>query len=87
MAKGTTTSGFKFEVDDGINDDMELLENLIRMDKGDLSVLPDVMDTVLGGQKAALYDHCRGDNGRVSAAAVMSEIKEIFENAGKPVKN
>ena len=40
MLKGTTTSGFVFEVDEGVNDDMELLENLIRLDKQDITVLP-----------------------------------------------
>lgn len=83
MLKGTTTSGFVFEVDEGVNDDMELLENLIRLDKQDITVLPDVMDSLLGDKKADLYEHCRRENGRVSATAVMAEIKEIFENAGK----
>ena len=41
------------------------------------------MDSLLGDKKADLYEHCRRENGRVSATAVMAEIKEIFENAGK----
>ena len=83
MLKGTTTSGFVFEVDEGVNDDMELLENLIRLDKQDITVLPDVMDSLLGDKKPDLSEHCRGEHVRVSATAVMAEIKEIFENAGK----
>ena len=86
--KGTTTTGFNFNVDDEIRDDMELLEGLIAIDNGDLQALPKVLMSILGQkQKDALYDHCRSEKGRVSSTKVMSELKEIFESADKELKN
>lgn len=86
--KGTTTTGFNFEIDDDIRDDMELLEDLIAIDGGDVQPLPKVLVSILGHkQKEALYDHCRTIKGRVSSTKVMAELKEIFEQSGKELKN
>lgn len=86
--KGTTTTGFHYDVDDEIRDDMELLEGLIAIDNGDLQALPKVLVSILGQkQKDALYDHCRSEKGRVSSQKVMAELKEIFESADKELKN
>lgn len=86
--KGTTTTGFNFELDDDVRDDMEIMEGLIAIDGGDIHALPKVLTMILGKeQKDALYDHCRKGSGRVSAAQVMGELKEIFESAGKELKN
>ena len=38
--KGTTATGFSFEIDEEARDDMELLERLVDMSKGDLTALP-----------------------------------------------
>ena len=84
MIKGTTESGFAFEVDEEVKDDMELLEAIIAIDKGDLNYLPEVIDRLLGSdEKARLYDHCRSEKGRVSAKTVFDEIKSIFEGIGE----
>ena len=86
--KGTTTTGFNFDVDEEIRDDMELLEGLIAIDGGDIQELPKVLVSILGKeQKDALYDHCRTKKGRVSSKQVMTELKEIFELSGKALKN
>lgn len=78
--KGTTKTGFEFVVDEGIRDDMELLELLIAVDKGDWTVTPELVRSLFGDeQKKALYDHCRGENGRVSAEKVFAEIKAVFD--------
>lgn len=79
--KGMTSTGFSFEIDEEARDDMELLERLVDMSKGDLTALPDVLISLLGEkQKKALYDHCRGKSGRVSSKAVYAEIESIFDN-------
>lgn len=80
MAKGKTVTGFEFDVDEEVRDDMELLESLTRLDRGEVGVLPDVMVSLLGEeQKKRLYDHCRSEKGRVSSKRVMQELASIFK--------
>ncbi len=76
--RGTTASGFAFEVSDQINNDMELLEALESMQDGDALALAKVARKILGKQKDALYDHLRTEDGRVPIEAVTQEIKDIF---------
>lgn len=79
--KGMTSTGFSFEIDEEARDDMEILERLIDMSRGDLTAMPDVLIGLLGTeQKKALYEHCRGKSGRVSSKAVFAEVQSIFEN-------
>lgn len=78
--KGKTSTGFKFEIDEEIRDDMELLEGLCTLDAGDLRALPNVVEAILGEeQKKRLYDYCRTEKGRVSSRKVLKEIKGIFD--------
>lgn len=87
MLKGKTKSGFKFEIDEAIADDLELLEDIARADK-DVSVFPSVLEKILGAdQKKALYEHLRGENGRVSTRAAVDEFTEIMNIAGEETKN
>ena len=84
MIKGKTLTGFAFEIEDEARDDMEMLENLTAISKGDLTVLPETLVMLLGEeQKKKLYDHCRGETGRVSSKKVMSEVKAMFDAAGQ----
>ena len=77
--KGKTKSGFAYNLRDGYEDDMELLELLTEMDDGNAAVLPKVITRILGDdQKKKLYDHCRTDDGRVPMTAVAEEIAQIF---------
>ena len=77
--KGKTKSGFAYNLRDGYEDDMELLELLTEMDDGNAAVLPKVITRILGDdQKKKLYDHCRTDDGRVPMTAVADEIAQIF---------
>lgn len=76
----TTASGFRCSVEEDALNDMELLENLIALDKGDAAALPDLLLQLLGASgKKALYDHVRTAHGRVPAGAVMTELGEILE--------
>lgn len=87
MLKGKTKSGFKFEIDEMIADDLELLEEIAKADK-DVTVFPDVLERILGAdQKKALYDHLRNEHGRVSIKAAVDEFTEIMNIAGEETKN
>lgn len=87
MLKGTTKSGFCFEVDETGLDDMEFVEALAELDENPL-MLPKVCTTLLGKeQKAKLYDHLRNENGKVPASDVSNAIVEIMTIAGESTKN
>lgn len=73
-----TASGFACRIDEDAMNDMELLEELVAIDRGDVLVYSSVLSRLLGpGNKARLYDHVRV-NGRVPIDAVSREIGEIF---------
>ena len=78
----TTASGFTCKLDEEmIFDNYELLELLTRLDSGDRSVLPKVLEIVLGKeQTAALKEHLRAKNGKVASSAVHLELLEIFRS-------
>lgn len=77
MITGKTESGFEFELPDDVIDDMELLDALVAMDKGDLSAVSPICERMLGTQRAALYEHLRRD-GRVRISDVSKAVVEIF---------
>ena len=80
--KGKTSSGFEYEIDDEVKDDMELLDALIELDEGEPAGIKKATLIMLGQeQKNALYEHCRKQNGRVSASMVIAEFKEILDSA------
>jgi len=87
MVKGKTGSGFEFEIDEMIADDMEFMEFLAdAMD--DAVKFPKVMEQLLGKeQKKRLYDHIRGESGRVSIEKSITEFTEIMTLAGEELKN
>lgn len=80
MLKGTTKSGFKFEVEDKRLNNYELLEAISDVEESPLA-LPRVIKLLLGDSKAkALKNHVRDDEGFVSADKLSAEIMEIFES-------
>ena len=88
MKKGKTETGFAFTLDENVFDDMELLEMLVGIDKGDATELPAVVARILGeDQKKKLYDHCRGEDGRVPVSRVGAEIAAIFAAFDKSKKS
>lgn len=76
--KGTTSTGFTFELPDDVMNDMELFEDLRAMDRGDPTAMVPVVQRLMGDQKQALYDHVRTETGRVPIDRVTAEILEIF---------
>ena len=80
MLKGTTKSGFKFEIDDKHLENYELLEAISEVEESPLA-LPRVIKLLLGDNKAkALKNHVRDDEGFVSSEKLSAEIMEIFES-------
>ena len=85
--KGTTKSGFAYEIDDEILDDYEVLEGLCAIDRGEISIFPVLVKDILGEkQLKSLKDHVRTDKGKVPVGALMAAFQEIL-TASKTGKN
>lgn len=86
MIKGKTKSGFKFELEDHILDNMELLDAIVEADKNP-AMIPSIVTMVLGKDgKKRLYDHLRTEKGNVPIMSVATEVIEIF-NCNQQGKN
>lgn len=80
MMQGKTKSGFAYSIPESRLDNMELLEVLVDIDKGNGTQLPDALEMLLGrDQKQALYDHVRNSEGIVPVSAVSAELMEILQ--------
>lgn len=78
IRKGVTKSGFEYQVDAELLNDMELLDAISDMENNFLN-LSKVVRKVLGEeQRKALYDHVRDESGRVPVDAVSAEFVEIL---------
>lgn len=88
MINGITRSGFAFQLDENVADNMELVDALADMDSGaDVLATSRVVTMLLGReQKKALYDHLRLPDGRVPIKDVSDAIVDIF-SAGNKTKN
>lgn len=87
MVKGTTKSGFRFEVDPNAMNDMELVDVLADDTMDESFRMSHVLKKLLpGNQRKALYDHVRKE-GRVPVDAVVAEVEEIFSAMGNAGKN
>ena len=87
MLKGKTKSGFEFEIDEKLADDMELLEAIAEVDENE-SKLPALLTKILGEeQKKAMYDHVRTKKGNVPIEKTMKLFIEIMTTAGEQTKN
>lgn len=83
MIKGTTESGFKFELNPEDVNDMEFVEMLAEVDN-DISKFPKVIEMALGkDQKRRLYDHVRTDAGKVPVDKAVAEFEEILTLANE----
>ncbi|MDY4488777.1 MAG: hypothetical protein SPE18_12120 [Candidatus Limivicinus sp.] len=79
MAEIITSTGFICDIDESCLDDMEMLEDVVALDKGDGLVLPGLIRKLLGEKgKQELYDHVRTVEGRVPMIACAAEISDIF---------
>ncbi len=82
MIKGTTKTGFNFELDDDVVDDYDLLLKLADVDNGNLTGIDGIFNEVLGEkQKKELREHIKKVTGRkrVSIKLMLTSLKDIFE--------
>lgn len=81
MTTGKTSTGFEYQLEDGVFDDYELLEVLREIDKGESGKIVDMVNIMFPKeQKEALKNHVREENGKVPASKLIKEVMEIFNN-------
>ncbi|MGT2800861.1 hypothetical protein Javan290_0020 [Streptococcus phage Javan290] len=86
MLKGTTESGFSFEISEERLDNYELLETMAEVDDNPL-LYSKVVKLLLGDEQAKkLKEHLRNENGFIPNALIGNEIRDIFESV-KELKN
>ena len=80
-------SGLVLSIDEGIMDDMEILDALSDLNEDDGTALSRLCAKLLGKEeKKKVYDHLR-KNGRVKVSEVTKVIMQIFEKLGEKGKN
>ena len=80
-------SGLALSIDEGITDDMEILDALADLEEGNGAAISKLCTRLLGtDEKKKLYDHLR-ENGRVKVTKVTAAITEIFRALGDQGKN
>ena len=85
--QGKTKSGFEFEMDETVLDDMRILDMIAGISSGDVTQLSPLIRKILGDeQRERLYRYLEEKEGRASIGRVSEEITEIFE-ACKSGKN
>lgn len=92
MIKGTTESGFSFEIPDERFNNMEVIDLLREIQRGEegeigeaemLFAVSGLAELLLGKKdKKRMYNHLRKESGQVPIDAVMAEVMNIF-NASK----
>lgn len=88
MKKGKTQSGFKYEIDERVLDDMELIDAMAASQGEDPMQISTVVVKIFGpDQRKRLYDHVRSEDGRVPITEVANIITEIIESIGDDGKN
>lgn len=77
--KGTTSTGFEFDISQKRMENYEVLEVLAEIDSNPLLV-PKLLKLLLGEQVEDLKNHVRHEDGMVSTDKLMKEITDIFES-------
>lgn len=86
MIKGTTKSGFDYEISDDVVNDWELLEMLSDMDDNIMVVVPFAKKILGNDQYKKLKLFCKNENGVVQTDKMSETIIEIFTSQ-KELKN
>ena len=87
MRRGTTKSGFEFEIDERDLNDYRFLKMLARSQK-DALAFSDVLERMLGPeQEEALCKHLEDEDGHVPLETLSEVVAEIMTIAGDDTKN
>lgn len=84
---GKTKSGFEYDVDKQVFDDMRLLDAVSEIDDNPAKISKVALLVLGKDQKNRLYDHIKLDNGRIPVEKASDEIAEIFNAFGDISKN
>lgn len=84
MLKGTTTSGFAFEIPFKRTQNYELVEAIAEEESNPLAI-PKIVNLLLGEQAKDLKEHLRDEDGIVDLTRMTEEVREIFQTP--PLKN
>lgn len=88
IIKGKTKSGFEFEFDEAVLNDMELLDALAEVvDENPLAASKVIVKILGKEQKKKLYNFLRDDNGRVPTDKVGEAFADILDSLGENGKN
>lgn len=80
MAKVKTSTGFEAEVDESFRTDWEYFEALEAAAAGKVTGQVQLARCLLGEEDLKrLKDHCREENGRVSAEKMTDELFELIK--------
>ena len=80
MIKGTTKSGFKYEIEKERLNNYELIETIVELDTNPL-IITKTVDLLLGKEQTKrLKDHLRTESGLVPLDKISDEVTEIFQN-------
>ena len=86
MLKGTTKSGFRYEIPTERLNNFELLEILSEVDENPL-LLPKVLNLLLGERQSKnLKNYLRDEEGFVSTDKIRESLEDIFAAQNK-IKN
>ena len=86
MLKGTTKSGFRYEITTNRLKNFELLEILSEVDENPL-LLPKVLNLLLGERQSKnLKNYLRDEEGFVSTDKIRETLEDIFAAQNK-IKN
>lgn len=88
MYKGKLKSGFEYEIDESVMDNMELVDALAEGREDDPLAISKICRLILGEEnRKRLYETVRTEDGRVPLKEISSAIKELFEQFGESGKN
>ena len=86
MLKGTTKSGFRYEIKTERLNNFELVETLSEVDENPI-LLPKVLNLLLGERQSKnLKNYLRDEEGLVSTDKIRETIEDIFAAQNK-IKN
>lgn len=84
MIKGTTASGFTFELDETNVNDMRVIDAMVETEVGNIGGISKLITLLFDKeQKKALYDFCADENGRVDIERCTKLVFEILEYNGE----
>lgn len=81
MIQGKLKSGFEYQVDKDVLNDMELLDLIVEVDTNPLAISKVIKKLLGEDQRRKLYDHLRTEKGNVPVLAVSEAVAEIFKSS------